>query len=359
MDMRVILIHCLLCSFVFALQFNVISSQNRNGAYRSQMGQNKILSGVNVSNKDRVGIPRNELKTNVVPKSNPKKQVRNKPVVQIIPASPPNQQSQQNKLAVDVYPPVNVLEDIKNKIDLKIGKSTPITQDMMFQKVPVYKMPLPPRKQKVIPLPPPPFVPPPDEYEGEDNEPLFIRNRNGVMVGAGIGGSFDRLWVLGSDRNQKFFDSALSYYFRLGYQHYFKKFLGARIYANLGDWSNRFLESFFDQNRFVELKSQMSFNYSFFAEILYDFVVLENHSFGIFGGLGIGVFYGEFQSGDTKILKEYFAMPALSLGFAYTLYENNRFEFETKIPLRSGILQESWRTELSTWMIGVSYTYIF
>lgn len=377
MDMRIILGCFLFCSCLFGIKYGVTSSQDRNGAYKTQFDQRRIAPKVSPSNatlnprykQNHLGVMLNEqsrnyssqgLRTKVLPKNNPREQARIKPKINIIPASNPKIEKQkQNILSVDVYPPVAVTEDVKSKINLKIGQSTPITQDMMFQKMPPYKMKLPPRKQKVPPPPPPPFVPPPDEYEGEDNEPLFIRNRNGVMIGAGIGASIDRLWIGASGGNEKFFDPAFSYYFRLGYQHYFKKFLGARIYAHLGDWSNHFSRKFFDGNRLVGVESQMSFNYSFFAEILYDFIVLEKHSFGIFGGLGIGVSYGDFKNDDTQTLKEYFAMPALSFGFAYTFYENNRFELETKIPLRSEILEQTWRAELSTWMLGVSYTYIF
>lgn len=377
MDMRIILGCFLFCSYVLGIKYGITSSQDRSGGYKAQFDQRRIAPKVSPSNatlnprykQNHLGVMLNEqsrnyssqgLKTKILPKDNPREQARIKPKINIIPASSPKIEKQkQNILSVDVYPPVAVIEDVKSRINLKIGQSTPITQDMMFQKMPPYKMRIPPRKQKAPPPPPPPFVPPPDEYEGEDNEPLFIRNRNGVMIGAGIGVSIDRLWVGGSGGNEKFFDPAFSYYFRLGYQHYFKKFLGARIYAHLGDWSNHFSRKFFDGNRLVGVESQMSFNYSFFAEILYDFIVLEKHSFGIFGGLGIGVSYGDFKNDDTQMLKEYFAMPALSFGFAYTYYENNRFELETKIPLRSEILEQTWRAELSTWMLGVSYTYIF
>lgn len=318
---------------------------------QSQIGSGKIGSALDVKVFDK----NLEMK---------KKQINTyRPKVTVVPPTAAQEQKKtKQNLEINVYPPSiqGSEQDIYRKIDAQVGPSRPITQDMMFQKKVPYKMKLPPRKKKAKPVVVQPYVPVvKDEYEGEDIEPLFIRNRNGVMIGAGIGGSFDRLWVGGSDGNARFYDSALSYYFRLGYQYYLVKYLGFRIYAHLGDWSNHFSDTFFDGKRNVSVEAKLNFNYSFFAEVLYDFVVLQNHSFGFFGGFGVGVSYGEFSNDGTNEIAQYFAMPAISVGFAYTLYENNRFEFESKIPLRSEILKRFWRSELSTWMIGVSYTYVF
>lgn len=289
------------------------------------------------------------------------KTIRKKPVSLRFNISPQNlnaktQQEVTQILGVRVDP---AMQSNQNQLSVHIDPSKPITQDMMFKKQPPYKKVLTPKRPKPKPqvyiAPQPPI----DEYEGEDIEPLFIRNRNGVMVGVGIGASLDRLWVITSGGNNKFYDSAFLYYLRLGYQYYFTDYLGVRAYAFIGDWSNTFRETFFDGNKNVISQAELSFKYSFFAEVLYDFVVLHNHSFGIFAGFGLGVSYGSFRGDDTNKLEDYYAMPAFSVGFAYTLYENNRFEFESKIPLRTEVLKQFWRSELSTWSISLSYTYIF
>lgn len=67
----------------------------------------------------------------------------------------------------------------------------------------------------------------------------------------------------------------------------------------------------------------------------------------------------EFSNDGTESKSDYFAMPMVSAGFAYTLYLNNRFELEVKAPLRQGVIETSWRAEFSTWMFGFSYTYVF
>ncbi|WP_027327746.1 outer membrane beta-barrel protein [Helicobacter pametensis] len=381
--MQIIFICLLIFSCIWGINYNVLPSESRSGAQMSNRNTGKIAPQVIPPQRSSTPSRSQSLGVKIQPnqnnnsqsfKQNLNVQVQNArppqyqpkqalPNVNVIPPYNPVQTQQKNpNLKVKVYPPeVSNDRDTQNLIQPSVSPSRPITQDMMFQKMPPYKMKLPPRKPRPKPIqaPPPAVVQMVDEYEGEDIEPLFIRNRNGVMIGAGIGGSIDRMWVGGNGGNQRFYDSAFSYYFRLGYQHYFTDYLGVRAYAHLGDWSNHFSETFFDDTRNVVVDAKLSFNYSFYAEVLYDFVVLQNHSFGVFGGFGVGVSYGEFSNDGTDTLSEYYAMPALSLGFAYTLYENNRFELESKIPLHSEILQKEWRTELSTWMIGVSYTYIF
>lgn len=382
--MRVALFFCVFVMFTWGINYNVIPSDGREGRYSTQANQGKLSPTIIPPPPQNQSNRQNNLGVQIKPSGSKAQNGQRQPLPVQVQSRPmgsssydsaqnhpnvfvspplkrPNPQAKQ-ELNVRVYPPT-VGQDTKdnpNTIHPDVSPSRPITQDMMFQKMPQYKMKLPPRKKKIVQVQPQPTPPPmQDEYEDEDSEPLFIRNRNGVMIGAGIGGSFDRLWVGGSGGSARFYDSAFSYYFRLGYQYYFTHYLGIRAYANLGDWSNRFSTSFFDGNRHVSVEAKLNFNYSFFAEILYDFVVLRNHSFGIFGGFGLGVSYGEFSNDGTETISEYYAMPAISFGFAYTLFENNRFELETKVPLRSEVLKKQWRSELSTWMIGVSYTYIF
>ena len=359
--MQIRSIFILLIALVLTLEGNSYQDQNQG---KNKNFSIKVLPKQSETRSSKVSSPLNVRVLNKNQEAQKKQMSSYKPKVSVVPPSVVNQTQQKAKQNLDVivYPPTikNDAQDIQNRINAQVEASKPITQEMMFQKKIPYKMKLPPRKKKVKQVVIQSHVPVvQDEYEGEDIEPLFIRNRNGVMIGAGIGGSFDRLWVGGSDGNTKFYDSALTYYFRLGYQYYLVKYLGFRVYAHLGDWSNQFSNTFFDGKRDVAVEAKLNFNYSFFAEVLYDFVVLENHSFGVFAGFGIGVSYGEFSNDGTDKIVEYFAMPAISVGFAYTLYENNRFEFESKVPLRSEILKKTWRSELSTWMLGVSYTYIF
>lgn len=283
--------------------------------------------------------------------------------VQVVPPSTQSQSTQApQSVDVRVYPATigNQSKTPEHHLKVDVGKSRPITQDMMFYPAPMQKMQIPVRKKPQVqvsqPAPQPVYQ---DEYDDEDSAPLFIRNRNGVMLGAGIGGAFNRLWVGGSDGNEKFYSNNFTYYFRLGYQHYFTPYLGLRSYVHLGDWSYEINTRANIGGRDVEIASVSNLNYSGYVELLYDFVVLENHSFGIFGGFGIGVGSYEFSNDGTESLKDYFAMPMISAGFAYTLYLNNRFEFEVKAPLRQGVIETSWRSEFSTWMIGFSYTYVF
>lgn len=264
---------------------------------------------------------------------------------------------------VKVYPATigNQSKDQEHNIKVDVGKSRPITQEMMFYPAPVQKMKIPTRKKTQVqvtqPAPQPVYQ---DEYDDEDSAPLFERNRNGVMLGAGIGGAFNRLWVGGSDGNEKFYSNDFTYYFRLGYQHYFTPYLGLRAYVHLGDWSFEVNDNTRIGTRGnVEIASVSNLNYSGYVDLLYDFVVLENHSFGIFGGIGVGVGSYEFSNDGTENKSDYFAMPIFSAGFAYTLYLNNRFELEVKAPLRQGVIESSWRAEFSTWMFGFSYTYVF
>lgn len=280
--------------------------------------------------------------------------------------TPPTIQTQSTQapqsVDVRVYPATigNQSKTPEHNLKVDVGKSRPITQDMMFYPAPVQKMKIPVRKKPQVqvsqPAPQPVYQ---DEYDDEDSAPLFERNRNGVMLGAGIGGAFNRLWVGGSDGNEKFYSNNFTYYFRLGYQHYFTPYLGLRSYVHLGDWSFEINTRANIGGREVEIASVSNLNYSGYVELLYDFVVLENHSFGIFGGFGIGVGSYEFSNDGTESLNDYFAMPMVSAGFAYTLYLNNRFEFEVKAPLRQGVIETSWRAEFSTWMLGFSYTYVF
>lgn len=283
--------------------------------------------------------------------------------VQVIPPTTQSQSTQApQSVNVRVYPATignqSKTQDYNLKVD--VGKSRPITQDMMFYPAPVQKMKIPTRKkQQVQVAPTPQAVVYQDEYDDEDSAPLFERNRNGVMLGAGIGGAFNRLWVGGSDGNEKFYSNDFTYYFRLGYQHYFTPYLGLRAYVHLGDWSFEINETANIGGRSVEISSISNLNYSGYVELLYDFVVLENHSFGLFGGIGVGVGSYEFSNDGTESKSDYFAMPIISAGFAYTLYLNNRFELEVKAPLRQGVIETSWRSEFSTWMFGFSYTYVF
>lgn len=381
--MRVIFISFCCFFYVWGINYNITPSDARGGRYANQNPSGRVNLSVTPapnqasSHRSQLGVkiqpsPQNtsrasspvdiSIKQQNLPTQNQSK--LNRPNVVVLPPVPQSAQSQKNRdqLNIRVYPPAfgNDARNTQNVIVPSIGQSRPITQDMMFQKTQPYKMKLPPRKKQVVKVQAPP--PQPQniiEYEGEDIEPLFVRNRNGVMVGAGIGGSVDRLWVSGNGGNARFYDGAFAYFFRLGYQFYFTKYLGIRAYAHLGDWSNQFSETFFDGERNVVVDAKMSLNFNFYAELLYDFVVLENHSFGVFGGFGIGVGYGEFSNDGTETISEYYGIPSLALGFAYTLFENNRFELESKIPLRSEILKTQWRSKLSTWLIGVSYTYIF
>lgn len=279
---------------------------------------------------------------------------------------PPTNQAQSTQapqnVNVRVYPATignqSKTQDYNLKVD--IGKSRPITQDMMFYPAPVQKMKIPARKKPQVQVAPTPqAVAYQEEYDDEDSAPLFERNRNGVMLGAGIGGAFNRLWVGGSDGNEKFYSNDFTYYFRLGYQHYFTPYLGLRAYVHLGDWSFEINDIANIGGREVEISSVSNLNYSGYIELLYDFVVLENHSFGLFGGIGVGVGSYEFSNDGTESKSDYFAMPIISAGFAYTLYLNNRFELEVKAPLRQGVVETSWRSEFSTWMLGFSYTYVF
>lgn len=283
--------------------------------------------------------------------------------VQVIPPTTQPQSTQApQSVNVRVYPATigNQSNTQEHNLKVDIGKSRPITQDMMFYPAPVQKMKIPTRKkQQVQVAPTPQAVVYQDEYDDEDSAPLFERNRNGVMLGAGIGGAFNRLWVGGSDGNEKFYSNDFTYYFRLGYQHYFTPYLGLRAYVHLGDWSFEINETANIGGRSVEISSISNLNYSGYVELLYDFVVLENHSFGLFGGIGVGVGSYEFSNDGTESKSDYFAMPIFSAGFAYTLYLNNRFELEVKAPLRQGVIETSWRSEFSTWMFGFSYTYVF
>lgn len=283
--------------------------------------------------------------------------------VQVIPPTTQSQSTQApQSVNVRVYPATigNQSNTQEHNLKVDIGKSRPITQDMMFYPAPVQKMKIPTRKkQQVQVAPTPQAVVYQDEYDDEDSAPLFERNRNGVMLGAGIGGAFNRLWVGGSDGNEKFYSNDFTYYFRLGYQHYFTPYLGLRAYVHLGDWSFEINEIANIGGRPVEISSISNLNYSGYVELLYDFVVLENHSFGLFGGIGVGVGSYEFSNDGTESKSDYFAMPIISAGFAYTLYLNNRFELEVKAPLRQGVIETSWRSEFSTWMFGFSYTYVF
>lgn len=283
--------------------------------------------------------------------------------VQVIPPTTQPQSTQApQSVNVRVYPATigNQSNTQEHNLKVDIGKSRPITQDMMFYPAPVQKMKIPTRKkQQVQVAPTPQAVVYQDEYDDEDSAPLFERNRNGVMLGAGIGGAFNRLWVGGSDGNEKFYSNDFTYYFRLGYQHYFTPYLGLRAYVHLGDWSFEINETANIGGRNVEISSISNLNYSGYVELLYDFVVLENHSFGLFGGIGVGVGSYEFSNDGTESKSDYFAMPIISAGFAYTLYLNNRFELEVKAPLRQGVIETSWRSEFSTWMFGFSYTYVF
>lgn len=283
--------------------------------------------------------------------------------VQVIPPTTQSQSSQApQSVNVRVYPATigNQSKTPEYNLKVDVGKSRPITQDMMFYPAPMQKMKIPVRKKPQVqvaqPAPQPVYQ---DEYDDEDDAPLFIRNRNGVMIGAGIGGAFNRLWVGGSDGNERFYSNDFTYYFRLGYQHYFTPYLGLRSYVHLGDWSFEINDIARIGGRNVEINSVSNLNYSGYIELLYDFVVLENHSFGLFGGIGVGVGSYEFSNDGTENKKDYFAMPIISAGFAYTLYLNNRFELEVKAPLRQGVIETSWRAEFSTWMLGFSYTYVF
>lgn len=283
--------------------------------------------------------------------------------VQVIPPTTQPQSTQApQSVNVRVYPATigNQSNTQEHNLKVDIGKSRPITQDMMFYPAPVQKMKIPTRKkQQVQVAPTPQAVVYQDEYDDEDSAPLFERNRNGVMLGAGIGGAFNRLWVGGSDGNEKFYSNDFTYYFRLGYQHYFTPYLGLRAYVHLGDWSFEINETARIGGIDTEISSISNLNYSGYVELLYDFVVLENHSFGLFGGIGVGVGSYEFSNDGTESKSDYFAMPIISAGFAYTLYLNNRFELEVKAPLRQGVIETSWRSEFSTWMFGFSYTYVF
>ena len=404
--MRVIAL--LLCSqmLIWAIQYNVTSASNRrsNNAYtqefdpqvtpkktygtsssRSQSMPIRVQSapkahprnqqvGVRVTpapyapQSPRVSVPTQVSRSNsqemqrIYGSSTPQTPTQNLGV-QVIPPSP-QPQSTQTPQSVDVrvYPATigNQSKTPEYQLKVDVGKSRPITQDMMFYPSPVQKMQIPVRKKPQVqvsqPAPQPVYQ---DEYDDDDSAPLFVRNRNGVMLGAGIGAAFNRLWVGGSDGNKKFYSNDFTYYFRLGYQHYFTPYLGLRSYVHLGDWSYEINTRANIGVREVEIASVSNLNYSGYVELLYDFVVLENHSFGIFGGFGIGVGSYEFSNDGTESLKEYFAMPMVSAGFAYTLYLNNRFEIEVKAPLRQGVVETLWRAEFSTWMLGFSYTYVF
>lgn len=285
--------------------------------------------------------------------------------IQVVPlVREQDQKIQTPPLGVKVYPPTmgNTSKNTNNEIKVDVGRSRPITQEMMFYPESRPKMKLPPRQQKKSATPPPPPQPVyQDQYDDDDSEPLFVRNRNGVMLGFGIGGAFNRLWVGGSGDNHRFYDNNFSWYFRLGYQHYFTPYLGLRSYVHLGDWMDELDDSFWDgqQGRSTEIMATSNLNYSGYVELLYDFVVLENHSFGIFGGFGVGVGSYEFSNDGTGSVSDFFVMPMISAGFAYTLYLNNRFELEVKAPLRQGVLEGVYRAEFSTWMLGFSYTYVF
>lgn len=282
--------------------------------------------------------------------------------------TPPVQEREERvqtpQLGVRVYPPTigNTSRKNNHNVKINVGRSQPITQEMMFYPETRPKMQLPPRQSKKPATPPPPPQPVyEDQYDDEESEPLFIRNRNGVMLGFGIGGAFNRLWVGGSGDNHRFYDNNFTWYFRLGYQHYFTPYLGLRSYVHLGDWMDELNDSFWDGQlgKHTKIMATSNLNYSGYVELLYDFVVLENHSFGIFGGFGVGVGSYEFSNDGTGSVSDYFVMPMVSAGFAYTLYLNNRFELEVKAPLRQGVLEGTYRAEFSTWMFGFTYTYVF
>lgn len=281
--------------------------------------------------------------------------------IQVVPPIQ-EQRTQTPQLGVKVYPPTmgNTTRGSNNEIKVDVSRSRPITQEMMFYPESRPKMKIPPRQTKK-PTTPPPQPVYQDQYDDEDSEPLFIRNRNGVMIGFGIGAAFDRLWVGGSGDNHRFYENNFTWYFRLGYQYYFTPYLGLRSYVHLGDWMDEINSSFWDGKKGVqtEIVATSNLNYSGYVELLYDFVVLENHSFGIFGGFGVGVGSYEFSNDGTGSVSDYFVMPMISAGFAYTLYLNNRFEMEVKAPLRQGVLDGVYRAEFSTWMLGFSYTYVF
>lgn len=286
------------------------------------------------------------------------------PVQVIPPVQEREQRVQTPQLGVKVYPPTvgNTTRGSNNELKVDVGRSRQITQEMMFYPESRPKMKLPPRKPKQPATPPPPPQPVyQEQYDDDDSEPLFIRNRNGVMLGVGIGGAFNRIWVGGNGDNHRFYDNNFTWYFRLGYQHYFTPYLGLRSYVHLGDWSDELNDGFWDgqQGRRTEIFATSNLNYSGYIEMLYDFVVLENHSFGIFGGFGVGVGSYEFSNDGTGTVSDYFVMPMVSAGFAYTLYLNNRFELEVKAPLRQGVLEGVYRSEFSTWMLGFTYTYVF
>lgn len=368
--MRVGIIILLIASFVWGVTYNVTPSNSRRsdgGMYQrggkiptqvipnKNYNQQKSKLGVNVApieqNQNKYHSPNYSVHSsrNVTSTSNGIN-------VDISSAKTPAK-SQTPPLDVRVYPPVGTSDNM-NRINVEVGESQPITNEMMFEKTKMYKKRLPPRKV-ATPPPPPPTPKYIDEYEDDDVEPLFVRNRNGVLIGMGIGGNFERLWLGNATGNLRLYENNFTYYFRMGYQHYFTDFLGVRAYAHLGDWSGEFHHRFFDGERDVVIWAKENVNYNFFAEILYDFLVLPEHSFGLFAGFGFGIGTYELSNDGIDQKKDIFTIPMFSTGFAYTFYENNRFEFEVKTPMRQPVLDISWRGEFSTWMIGVSYTYIF
>ncbi|ANV97471.1 hypothetical protein BBW65_00965 [Helicobacter enhydrae] len=283
------------------------------------------------------------------------------PVIHVHPTTP--RESSTTKITPKIYPPLYPNpQDNRQNLNIYVSPSREITQDMMFDKVytpPRTKIP-PPIVYNVPPKTLPPPQRPREGYTDDDEEPLFIHNRNGVMLGAGIGGDFERLWVSGNNGNQRFYEDSFTYYFRLGYQHYFTSYLGVRAYAHLGHWANELTTEYDDGTHNAIIKANAELNYSFYFEGLYDFLVIgDEHSVGIFGGFGLGVAQYAFSNDDTQLLEKVFVLPMVSVGAAYTLFQNNRFEFEFKMPLLQGVLESAMRSEFSTWMIGVSYTYVF
>lgn len=401
--MRIIFFVLLLVGWNEAISYSVTSANNRGDTNKGLIEYRGKLQPKVVANKSYGYTAKSDIPINIQPSLAPRKVVGNSQIatqirpapqmqsqgraqslpVQITPIPshlsqsmastqipvqviPPTQERAQNiqipELKVKVYPPTigNTTRKDNHELKVDVEQSRPITQEMMFYPQSRPKMKLPPRKSKK-PLSPPPQPIYQEQYDDDESEPLFIRNRNGVMIGVGIGGMFNRVWIGGSGDNHRFYDNDFTWYFRLGYQYYFTPYLGLRSYVHLGDWSDRLSDNFWDaqQGRRTEIFATSNLNYSGYIEMLYDFVVLENHSFGIFGGFGVGVGSYEFGNDGTDVVSDYFVMPMISAGFAYTLYLNNRFELEVKAPLRQGILEGVYRAEFSTWMLGLSYTYVF